>query len=86
MNEYLIVTFESSNFAMQAEAFFKQHERACQIMPTPREITLSCGLSIRALPEDIGFIEDGVELKSIRVKAVYKCNGSASNRQLEKIL
>ncbi|MCX7696014.1 MAG: DUF3343 domain-containing protein [Caloramator sp.] len=70
--EYIIVTFESTNFAIQAETVLKSRNINVQIIPTPREITLSCGISILTGIENIKEIDELVRLGKIRIKEVYK--------------
>ncbi|SHE50489.1 DUF3343 domain-containing protein [Caloramator proteoclasticus] len=70
--EYIIVTFESTNFAIQAESVLKSRNLNIQIIPTPREITLSCGISILTQIENLNEIDELVKLGKIRIKEVYK--------------
>lgn len=46
LTEKLVLTFDSVNYAMQAEKAFKEDEVEFKTIPTPREISSSCGLSI----------------------------------------
>ncbi|WDC85360.1 DUF3343 domain-containing protein [Caloramator sp. mosi_1] len=69
--EYIIVTFESTNFAIQAESVLKQLNLNVQIIPTPREITLSCGISILTQIENLKEIDELVKVGKIRIKEVY---------------
>lgn len=85
MEEFLIVTFESTNFAMQTEAALKAFEIKNQIIPTPREITLSCGLSIRTPFENYDKIIDLIDNKKIRNKSLFKMKGSGINKTIEEI-
>lgn len=85
MEEFLIVTFESTNFAMQTEAVFKGLEITNQIIPTPREITLSCGLSIRTPFENFEKILNLIDQKKIRNKSLFKMKGSGINKTIEEI-
>lgn len=85
MEEFLIVTFESTNFAMQTESVFKILEIRNQIIPTPREITLSCGLSIRTPFENLGKIVDLIDQEKIRNKSLFKMRGSGVNKTIEEI-
>ncbi|GIW48567.1 MAG: hypothetical protein KatS3mg079_043 [Caloramator sp.] len=70
--EYIIVTFESTNFAIQAESALKSINLNVQIIPTPREITLSCGISILTQIENLKKIDELIKEGKIRVKEVYK--------------
>lgn len=85
MTEYIIITFQSTNFAMQAEAFFKSKGIKHQIIPTPREITLSCGISIRMDVEMLDKVKDAAKRGGITPKKIFLMKGSAGSRQLEEI-
>lgn len=71
MNEFIIITFESTNFAIQSEATLKNLGLSIQIIPTPREITLSCGISILTAKENLHKVDELVEANKIRIKEVY---------------
>lgn len=85
MPEYIIITFQSTNFAMQAEAVFKAQGIKHQIIPTPREITLSCGISIRLDKKLLEAVAAEVKSGSISIKKAFSMKGDPGSRQLEKI-
>lgn len=85
MEEFLIITFESTNFAMQTESVFKSLEIKNQIIPTPREITLSCGLSIRTPFENYDKVVDLIDNNKIRNKSLFRMKGSGINKTIEEI-
>ena len=49
MDEYYLLTFESTHAAISTEKLLKPAE--VTIMPVPRFISASCGISIRINPE-----------------------------------
>ena len=49
MNEYYLITFESTHAAISTEKLLKPAD--VRIMPVPRFISASCGISIRINPE-----------------------------------
>ncbi len=49
MNEYYLMTFESTHAAISTEKLLKP--AGVRIMPVPRFISASCGISIRITPE-----------------------------------
>lgn len=51
MEEYYLYTFESTHGAISSHKLLKEHMDAV-IMPVLREITASCGMSVRVAPED----------------------------------
>ncbi|SKA97500.1 Protein of unknown function [Caloramator quimbayensis] len=85
MKEYCIITFESVNFAMQAESVLKNENIYHQVIPTPREITLSCGLSIRFNVDNVENIKTFVDNKRINIKNMYIVRGSGSDKKIEAL-
>lgn len=49
MDEYYLLTFESTHAAISTEKLLKPAE--VTIMPVPRFISASCGISVRIRPE-----------------------------------
>lgn len=47
----LVVTFDTTTAAMEAERFCLDHGLPGRIIPVPREITAGCGLAWKAPPE-----------------------------------
>lgn len=71
MGEYLLLTFNSTNFAMQAESQLKALGMEFQVIPTPREITRSCGLSIKTSFENKAKVDELKNEEKIKIKAMY---------------
>ncbi len=85
MEKYLVITFESVNFAMQTESLFKNKELKHQIIPTPREITLSCGLSIRTPYENLEQVKSLKESGDMRNKKMYVFEGIGAGKTFSEI-
>lgn len=85
MGEFVVISFESTNFAMQAESVLKGESLGHQVIPTPREITLSCGLSIRTATENLDRVFNLIDQGKMRVKALYTVSGTGMDRKIEKI-
>ena len=47
MDKYGVVLFHTSSSAMQAEAVLQRAKFAVKLIPTPRELSSDCGLSLR---------------------------------------
>jgi hypothetical protein len=47
MNEYGVVLFHTSSSAMQAEAVLVRAKFQVKLIPTPRELSSDCGISLR---------------------------------------
>lgn len=83
--KFLLITFESINYASMAESCFKKNGMVYQVMPTPREITASCGLSIRTVVDNINKTKEFVDKKEVRAKGLYISEIKCGKRVFEKI-
>lgn len=81
----ILITFESANYAMQTEAYLKSVGIKLQIMPTPREITLSCGLSIKTPMDNYQKLKEIIDLKKIKIKSLYSLKINENKKIIEKI-
>lgn len=52
---YLVITFESTHRAIKAEKALSSFD--IEIIPTPRQLTANCGISIRGRIEDLSGIQ-----------------------------
>jgi len=52
---YLVITFESTHKAIKAEKTLEGLE--IEIIPTPRQLSANCGISIKALTKDLNAIK-----------------------------
>ena len=66
MNEMYIVSFNSTHHAIRLDKLLSEASVRATTLPTPREITASCGISIRILYDDIN--------KVIKVKETEREN------------
>ena len=57
MNEMYIISFNSTHQAIKCDKAFGKNEIDYTVLPTPREISQSCGMSIRFGLEDIDTIK-----------------------------
>lgn len=86
MNEMYIVSFSSTHHAIRTDKLLGENGIKCTTLPTPREITASCGISIRFSYDDIEKVENILEENSIEYKGIYNIskleNGS---KEVKKI-
>lgn len=68
---FYVITFETTHYAIAAEKLFKEKKYPIQIIPTPREITSSCGLSIRFDESFLPFVKKDITESNIAIKGVY---------------
>lgn len=62
-----LLTFESVHFALDAESKLKERGLSPKTIPTPRELTSHCGLSILVdylKMEELELIKEGLDIKN----------------------
>ncbi len=82
---YYVIAFDSTHYAIQGEKTLKNNNIDIKIIPTPREITASCGLSIRFNPEFYEQIKNILEEDSLSIKGIYKLIKNENGRSASKI-
>lgn len=71
MQDYYIAVFESTHHAMRFEKTVKNGGFKINIMPVPREITASCGLSVKMESRDFERIRDLAEREKLSIQGYY---------------
>ena len=72
MNEMYIISFNSTHQAIKCDKAFGKNEIDYTVLPTPREISQSCGMSIRFGLEDIDTIKEIIDQNQIEYKSMYR--------------
>lgn len=83
--KFYVVSFDSTHHAIRADKLFKEHNLNVRMMPTPREITASCGLSIRFEEADLEEVEEIINKEDLDVKGKYEMNRKDGVRTAQKI-
>ncbi|MEA4847594.1 MAG: DUF3343 domain-containing protein [Clostridiaceae bacterium] len=71
MNEYYIAVFDSAHYALKFEKTIKDGGFNINIMPVPREITASCGISAKLEAGEIYEIMALAAKENLEVSAYY---------------
>ena len=82
---YGVLTFESTHHPISGEKVFKEAGLKFKTIPTPREITSSCGLSIRFNLDDLENIVEKIKETELAIKGVYKLTKINHKYSVEKI-
>lgn len=82
---YYVVAFDSTHYAIQGEKTLKERGIDIKVIPTPREITASCGLSIRFNPQLLEQVKKIIEESSLSIKGIYKLVKNEAGRFASKI-
>lgn len=87
MNEEIfnLIAFNSTSNAIRAEKELKLNDIEVKVLPVPREITASCGLSIRIKTEDLEKAMSTLKEENIDVAGYYNVSKIGLNRNIEKI-
>jgi hypothetical protein len=76
VDKYYFLVFNNTHGAMKAENYLKVQGMRITIMPTPTQITKSCGISIIIAEENLNEVKDIIDKQLIEVKGLYlKENG-----------
>ncbi|NLW39638.1 MAG: DUF3343 domain-containing protein [Tissierellia bacterium] len=70
--EFGVITFKSTHYAIQGDIAFKEQNINYRTIPTPREITRSCGLAIKFDLEDIDLVKDIIEKNKLTIDGIFK--------------
>lgn len=77
-----LISFESVHFALECEERLKDKYKL-RTIPTPRQITLSCGISLLIDTTDIEKLKR--DLDNIKYKGIYKYEKEGIKTILEKV-
>jgi hypothetical protein len=83
---YGVATFKSTHHAIQAEGVLKENDIFFKTIPTPREITFSCGLALLFALDDVERVIELVENDELNVDAIYNYIKSKEGNKAEKII
>lgn len=83
--EFGVITFKSTQYAIKADNTFKNEEISYRTIPTPREITKSCGLAIRFDLEDIDKVKDIISKNKLETEGLFKVVKDDNTSRAEKL-
>lgn len=86
MEEYGLITFKSTQFALQGEEVFKEEAIIFKTIPTPRDVSHSCGLSLLFAIDDIDKVKILIENDKLNIEALYKYHKEGHRSKAEKVL
>ena len=78
-----LIVFNSVHHAIRAEHLLQQAGIAVEMIPTPREITASCGQSVTFNENDAEIVRRVLEQEKILFRGVY--SSSAESRRYEML-
>lgn len=86
MNEkYYIIAFDSTHHAIGVEKIFKEAKKEVLMIPTPREISSSCGLSLKINEENIFFAQKQLKEKNMSYHGIFMITLEKGRKSIEKL-
>lgn len=84
-DNFYVIAFDSTHHAIKGEKILKDIELEIRTIPTPREITASCGLSIRFNGDDLSKVREVIGSNELSIKGIYEIIIEESGRAAHKI-
>jgi D-alanine-D-alanine ligase-like ATP-grasp enzyme len=84
MNEYYIAVFDSTHYALKFEKVIKENGFKITIMPVPREITASCGISAKLEIDEIEKIMSLAVKEDLKVQGFYHVESENGKKTYHK--
>ena len=81
-----VMTFKSTHHTIQTEGYFRNRNISFKTIPTPREITRSCGLAIIFSLDDLDRVKEMIDIDKINIDSLYKYTKDGKTRQAEKMI
>lgn len=81
---HAVITFKSTHHAIQGEDKIGQYKIDFRIIPTPREITESCGIAIKFSSKDLVAIEEIIRKEEIQIDEIFIYKKIDNKIKLEK--
>lgn len=72
MKDMYIVSFNSTHHAIRCEKIFIENNIKVSTLPTPREISSSCGISIRFPEENLEDVKKLLEVNEVMYHGIFK--------------
>jgi hypothetical protein len=85
VRNYGAFTFLSTSHALKAEKVLKQSGHSFLMIPTPRQISTSCGLAVKVLSGDLEAVSRLLNENSVQVDAVYRISLVNGKTQAERV-
>ncbi|MEN6324811.1 MAG: DUF3343 domain-containing protein [Syntrophomonas sp.] len=82
---YCLFTFASTSQALKAEKVLKTNEAEFLIMPTLREISASCGLSVKIAPENFKDYYDILLEQKVIVDGLFQVEKEGNKNHINRI-
>ncbi|MCF6463547.1 DUF3343 domain-containing protein [Clostridium sp. Cult1] len=83
--QFGVITFKSTHYAIKGDLVFKEKDIQYRTIPTPREITHSCGLAIKFDLKDIDLVRNIINDNELTIEGIFKLVKNDDGYKAEKI-
>lgn len=83
--QFGVITFKSTHYAIQADTVLKKENIQFRTIPTPREISYSCGLAIKFNLDDFDRIMRVIGQNKLITEGVFKITKDNLGQNVEKL-
>jgi hypothetical protein len=83
--QFGVITFKSTHHAIKSESVFKNQDIEFRTIPTPREVTHSCGLAIKFDLKDVELAKKIVEENQLDIEGIFKVIKASEGNKAEKL-
>ncbi|HYE83701.1 MAG TPA: DUF3343 domain-containing protein [Clostridia bacterium] len=84
MSDYFIAVFDSTHYALKFEKVIRDNGFKINIMPVPREITASCGISAKLEVDEIEEIMTLAAEEELKVAGYYRVEAHNGKKNYHK--
>lgn len=85
LDDYSLMTFSGTAHALKAEKLLKTAEFDFMVIPTLREISSSCGLSVKLRPENVEAGLDILIAGGVGIDGVYHVKREGKQNHVSRI-
>ncbi|NLV77479.1 MAG: DUF3343 domain-containing protein [Tissierellia bacterium] len=85
IRQFGVITFKSVNHAIRTESVFKDYDIEFRTIPTPREITHSCGLALKFDLKDKELAKKIIIENQLGIEGMFKVVKNEKGSFAEKI-
>jgi len=85
LKQYGVLAFKSTSQALKAERVLKEAAADFLIIPTPRQISASCGLAIKVAPKDLETTRAALLARKVEIEGIYSIDTGAGRPLSERL-
>jgi len=85
IDDYYVFTFAATAHALKAEKVLKNMNADFLVIPTLREISTSCGLSVKLSPVNLNLYKESLLENQVNIEGIYHVRKEGKKNHITKI-